>query len=62
MQCISNFRWILCLYFQANSIGRSSKTVQEYLEKNYTDELVESEEDTIKLTLNALLEVEKKIM
>ena len=35
--------------------------MQEYLEKNYTDELVESEEDTIKLTLNALLEVEKKL-
>ena len=34
--------------------------MQEYLEKNYDEELVESEEETIKLTLNALLEVVKK--
>lgn len=33
--------------------------MQEYLEKNYNEELVESEEETIKLTLNALLEVVK---
>ena len=43
--------------FQANAIGRSSKTVQEYLEKNYADDQIESDEYTIKLALKALLEV-----
>ena len=36
---------------------RSSKTVQEYLEKNYSDEEIKSDEYTIKLALKALLEV-----
>lgn len=43
--------------FQANAIGRSSKTVQEYLEKNYSDDQIESDDYTIKLALKALLEV-----
>jgi len=43
--------------WKANGIGRSSKTVQEYLEKNYSDEEVESDDNTIKLALKALLEV-----
>ena len=42
---------------QANAIGRSAKTVREFLEKHYTDELVESERETIKLAVRALLEV-----
>ena len=42
---------------QANAIGRSAKTVREFLEKNYTDEVVSSEKETIKLALKALLEV-----
>ena len=42
---------------QANAIGRSSKTVQEYLEKNYSDEEIASNEYVIKLALKALLEV-----
>lgn len=45
------------LYLQANAIGRSAKTVREYLEKNYTAQLVESNEATIKLAIKALLEV-----
>ena len=40
---------------QANAIGRSSKTVREFLEKNHKDDL--SREETIKLTIKSLLEV-----
>ncbi|KAJ3556534.1 hypothetical protein NM688_g1976 [Phlebia brevispora] len=41
--------------WKANAIGRSSKTVREFLEKNHKDEL--SREDAIKLTVKSLLEV-----
>lgn len=40
---------------QACAIGRSSKTVREFLEKNYPEEL--SREEAIKLTVKSLLEV-----
>ena len=45
------------VFFQANAIGRSAKTVREFLEKHYTDEVSESEKETVKLALKALLEV-----
>jgi 20S proteasome subunit alpha 4 len=41
--------------WKATSIGRSSKTVREFLEKNYEAEL--SEADAVTLTVKALLEV-----
>jgi len=40
---------------QANAIGRSSKTVREFLEKNYTENL--NTRETIKLAVKSLLEV-----
>ncbi|WVR06203.1 hypothetical protein IAU60_003233 [Kwoniella sp. DSM 27419] len=41
--------------WKACAIGRASKTVREFLEKNYTEEL--AREDAIKLTVKSLLEV-----
>lgn len=41
--------------WKAHAIGRSSKTVKEFLEKNYEAEM--SDEDTLKLTVKSLLEV-----
>merc|ERR1712018_440793 len=43
--------------WKANAIGRSAKTVREFLEKHYSAEVAESEKSTIKLALKALLEV-----
>jgi len=40
---------------QANAVGRSSKTVREFLEKNHKDDM--NRVDTIKLTVKSLLEV-----
>ena len=42
---------------QANAIGRSAKTVREYLEKHYSNDVAESDEESIKLAVKALLEV-----
>ena len=47
----------LNLYSQANTIGRSAKTVREFLEKHYTEELQANDDECIKLTLKGLLEV-----
>lgn len=41
--------------WKANAIGRSSKTVREFLEKNHKEDL--SREETILLTIKSLLEV-----
>ncbi|KAL5021545.1 hypothetical protein ScPMuIL_000700 [Solemya velum] len=43
--------------WKANAIGRSAKTVREFLEKHYTEEVSNSNEECIKLVLKALLEV-----
>lgn len=41
--------------WKANAIGRSSKTVREFLEKNYEEDM--NREATIRLTIKSLLEV-----
>lgn len=48
--------------WKANAIGRNSKTVLEFLEKKYTECVVDvpketAEEETIKLSIKAMLEV-----
>ena len=45
----------LTIHRKANAIGRSSKTVREFLERNHKDEM--DREDTIKLTVKSLREV-----
>lgn len=43
--------------WKANATGRSAKTVREFLEKNYSSEIADSKDATIKLAIKALLEV-----
>lgn len=47
---------------QANATGRGAKTVKEYLEKSYSAEAVKTTDDTIKLAIKALLEVDMHII
>jgi hypothetical protein len=47
--------FIFIIKMQANATGRNSKTVREFLEKNYQDNM--SDDDAIKLAIKALLEV-----
>lgn len=42
-------------YRKANAIGRSSKTVREFLERNYKEDM--DRETTIRLAIKSLLEV-----
>uniref|UniRef100_E1BD83 Proteasome subunit alpha type n=1 Tax=Bos taurus TaxID=9913 RepID=E1BD83_BOVIN len=43
--------------WKANAIGRSAKTVREFLEKNYTEDAIANDNEAIKLAIRALLEV-----
>lgn len=43
--------------WKAQSIGKNSKTVREFLEKNYPKDELLNESETIKLAIKALLEV-----
>jgi len=43
--------------WKANATGRSGKTVREFLEKTYTDEIASSSSETTKLAIRALMEV-----
>lgn len=43
--------------WKANAMGHSSKTVLEYLEKHYSDEVAASDDACIRLAVKALLEV-----
>ncbi|XP_043833590.1 proteasome subunit alpha-type 8 isoform X2 [Dromiciops gliroides] len=43
--------------WKANAIGRSAKTVREFLEKNYTEGTIATDSEAIKLAIRALLEV-----
>lgn len=45
------------IFHQANATGRSGKTVREYLEKAYTEELAANSQQVVKLAVKALLEV-----
>lgn len=43
--------------WRANAIGQNAKTLKKFLEKKYTEDLSLNEKETIKLAIEALLEV-----
>ncbi|KAM6216615.1 proteasome subunit alpha-type 8 isoform 1-T1 [Rhynchocyon petersi] len=43
--------------WKANAIGRSAKTVREFLEKNYVEDAMANDNEAVKLAIRALLEV-----
>lgn len=43
--------------WKANATGRSSKTVREFLEKHYTEQVAENDDEVLRLAIRALLEV-----
>ncbi|GAU95178.1 hypothetical protein RvY_06844 [Ramazzottius varieornatus] len=43
--------------WKASAIGRNSKTVEEFLEKQYTDEVAASDEQVMRLAIRGLMEV-----
>jgi 20S proteasome subunit alpha 4 len=43
--------------WKAHAVGRGAKSVREFLEKNYTDKAIETDDLTSKLVIKALLEV-----
>jgi 20S proteasome subunit alpha 4 len=55
VRSLLNIFTLLTLCRKANAIGRSSKTVREFLERNHKADM--SPEETIKLTVRSLLEV-----
>ena len=56
-KCVASFSTFVFVLLQANAIGRSAKTVREFLEKHYTEEVASTEKESVKLALKALLEV-----
>lgn len=53
---------VILSFFKANAIGRSAKTVREFLEKNYTEDAIANDNEAIKLAIRALLEVSDLIL
>ena len=42
---------------QASAIGRNAKTVEEFLEKQYSEEVAASDDQVVRLAIRGLMEV-----